>query len=240
MKNFKHIIFCAGLILLNSCQNEATETEEELSETNLIDQTYAEDLIFYKDATILFENSEHTIEEVLTDATLFDYYANAYSHHFHEKENTSILYVTPKDSERATEMIAGIEDKIAAGIEENSRSEKTTANLQYNFTAKFHKNTNFDGDYYEWYKEGNALSSDNKTIKRNINLPSWISNEVSSVRWSKTIDSDISQGILIVYSDDDLKGTTSIFNAAVNVSSLNNWNVGNDNIESVAFRVTAK
>ena len=244
MKNFKRTLILLSLISFISCQNEENDTENdvlnEVVESNILDDKYVQDLEIYKETQIVFENAEYSIKEVLSDPVLFDYYTNASVHYFYESENDNmnVLYVTPHDAEKSATMIAKVESNIEAIAQENSRSAKTTANLGYNFITSLYKNTNYNGGVYKWNRSGNIGSNDNNKVRRNINLPGWISNEASSIRWSRTIESDVSSGNLKIYRNANLNGTNSTIVGARNIANLNFNAVGNDHIESMAFVVT--
>ena len=96
------IISCIALMM--SCQSEDTDiTEEEAlveGEVELIDEAYELDLEYYKGVPVILEdNSEHSIEEVLTDAALFCEYEIAHRHHLqiNLNEDTRTLYVSGQD-----------------------------------------------------------------------------------------------------------------------------------------------
>ena len=242
MKNLKQVIICSSLMVFFSCQKESIDTETDIPETiapsNLLDEDFTTDLEMYKNSKIIFENGEYSIEQVLTDPVLFDSYVNADSQFFHEDtvKGISNLYVSTKDSESAEAMVAEIE----SNIEESSRSQKTNNSLSYDFKLDLYKHVNYTGGTYKWYRSGVAGSSDNNKVRRNINVPGWITNKASSLRWTRVLGSGLESGNLRIYRNDNLSGTNSTITVPKNIANLSYNAVGNDHIESVAFLVTAK
>ena len=218
------------MAFLISCEKDAnsiTETEIlEESKTQLIDESYAPDLELLKNIPIVFENGQYTIEQVLTDSSLFSEYENAHIHHLEENGdlNTKTLYITSEDTEKAEKMIAGIQT--------SNRTAKTNGNNSVNFTLKLFDNKNFGGAVFTYRYIGD-INGDQR-IQANVGSSRRNkANSMTSADLSSGIDTDVD---FVLYTGTNQSGKSKSYSSIFNsVSNLGTTNLGNDAVAS--FRV---
>ena len=241
IKILKSISIISCIALMMSCQSEDTNTTEEEAlvegEVEVIDKDYVVDLESYKDVPVIFEdNSQYSIDEVLTDAALFSEYESAHTHYLdiNLNEDTKTLYVSGQDKESAEKMMATInsENEITSSL----RAMAGEWDVDYTLLL-------FDDDDGNGNEESIRFAS---TLSANSNfLANEFFENVSSARANKANSYETgnqpSGSDLVTtayaYSGEDGFGERVTLGGHNVDGSLEGTAVGIDNVESVGFDI---
>ncbi len=209
---FGYMLFFAFLI---SCDKDEIAIEEETgaiaSEINLIDENYRRDIAIYSKTTVVYEDQQYSIEEMLTDPILFDAYKNAISHVLDQDdvEGTRTLYVYTK-KEKAKKFLEEVKRK-----NEVVKAQKT-AHFISTVTFFQHWNYNANPNYntrYEYTHNWRNVESGYSDV--GVKLPTNMINQASSIIWEVSLREDDGAndgdyGVLVLYDKTAQSGAKKI------------------------------